>query len=187
MQQIEEFKIIKDYENYSISNLGNVKNNKTGRILKSSDTGRGYLAVVLMKNKIRKSVLLHRLIAIAFIPNPNNKLIVDHADNDKHNNNVNNLRWCTHAENMQNRSISSDNTSGTTGVYFYKASNKWEAKIGLNGKLKHIGSYTTKEEAIQARITKANLLYGAFTHHSQKIRNELDELEAEFQALLGNN
>ncbi len=185
MQQ-EIYKIIKDYPNYSVSNLGNVKNNKTNRILKLTDNN-GYLKVGLMKNKIRKNMRVHRLVGQAFIPNPNGKLCIDHISGDTADNNVNNLRWATYQENMQNRSISSDNTSGTTGVYFNKATNKWEAKIGLNGKLQHIGLYNTKEEAITARKAKANLLFGAFTHHSQKIRNELDELEAEFQAILGNN
>jgi hypothetical protein len=96
------------------------------------------------------------------------------------------LRWCTHAENMQNHSMNSNNTSGTSGVYFHKAANKWQANIGFNGKQQHIGLYETKEEAITARKAKANLLYGAFTHHSQKIRTELEILEAEFQAILNN-
>ncbi len=185
MQQ-EIYKIIKDYENYSVSNLGNVKNNKTNRILKTRVNCNGYLIIDLYKNNIRKTMKLHRLIGQAFIPNPNNKLCIDHIDTDTTNNYVNNLRWCTHAENMQNRSISSDNTSGSTGVSYHKKSNKWSARIGINGKQQHIGLYETKEEAITARKLKANLLFGAFTHHSQKIRTELEILEAEFMAILNN-
>jgi hypothetical protein len=185
MQQ-EIYKIITDYPNYSVSNLGNVKNNKTGRILKTR-VHKGYLVINLYNNNVMKHKPIHRLVGNAFIQNPQNKLCIDHVDTDTTNNNVNNLRWATIAENSQNRSISSNNTSGTTGVHYNKASNKWYANIKFNGKSQHIGSYNTKEDAVTARLAKANLLYGAFVHHSQKIRNELDELEAEFQAILGNN
>ncbi len=82
--------------------------------------------------------------------------------------------------------MNSNNTSGTSGVSFNKQRNKWSAYIKFNYRKIHIGLYETKQEAITARLTKANLLYGAFTHHSQKIRTELDELEAEFQAILNN-
>jgi hypothetical protein len=109
---MEIFKDIKGYEGmYQISNLGNVKSlsrprSETqknmitkDRILKSSISNRGYKRVILVKDKIKKSLLVHRLIAIAFIPNPENKKDINHKDSDRLNNNIDNLEWCTPKEN----------------------------------------------------------------------------------------
>jgi len=69
---------------------------------------------------------LHRLISEAFIPNPDNKLCIDHIDNNTLNNNsINNLRWVTTKENAQNAKLSAKNTSGFKGVSFHKKLNKW--------------------------------------------------------------
>lgn len=85
---------------YQVSNLGNVRKTKNKRILKPFDTGRGYLNVKLSKNNIAKTVSVHRLVAKAFIPNLNNLEQVNHKDENKKNNNVNNLEWCTHKYNQ---------------------------------------------------------------------------------------
>jgi hypothetical protein len=73
----EEFRVIKDYENYSVSNFGNVINNKTGRILKPGIDGGGYYHVILHKDGIRKTCKIHRLLANTFIPNTDNKKCID--------------------------------------------------------------------------------------------------------------
>lgn len=103
----EEWIPIKDYENYMISNLGRVKNlnyKRTGRerMLKLNKDKNGYLIVSLIKNKKRKTFLIHRLVAKAFIPNPENKPCVDHINTIKTDNRVENLRWVTCEENMNN-------------------------------------------------------------------------------------
>lgn len=96
----EEWKDIKSYEGlYQISNLGRVKSlnyNKTNTIsvLKPGKC-RGYLQVSLCKNGEHKYFKVHRLVAQAFIPNPNNYKEVNHKDEDKTNNRVDNLEWCT--------------------------------------------------------------------------------------------
>ena len=71
-----------------------------GRILKLSDDGRGYLFVQLSSNGKVKKFLVHRLVAIAFIPNPDNLLEVNHRNEDKSNDNVDNLEWCTRKYNI---------------------------------------------------------------------------------------
>ena len=87
--------------NYSVSNIGNIKNNKSKQILKSGDNGKGYLFCFLWKYNKSKRFYVHRLVAQTFIPNPDNKPCVNHIDGNKENNNVNNLEWCTHSENMK--------------------------------------------------------------------------------------
>ncbi len=113
----EIWKAIKGYEGYyEISNYGRVKslqnrqyNFKTQqveiikreKILKSSKVKRGYYAISLVKNGESKSFYIHRLIAIAFIKNEFNKPVINHIDENKENNNIDNLEWCTQKENIQ--------------------------------------------------------------------------------------
>ena len=91
MQEI--WKDIKGYNGkYQISNYGNVKNTKSSRLLKQRN--KKYLEVVLYKNCQPKCYKIHRLVAEAFIPNPTNLPIINHKDENKLNNNVDNLEWC---------------------------------------------------------------------------------------------
>lgn len=71
------------------------------RILKPRTDRGGYLHVALSKNGETKNLSIHRLVAIAFIPNPDNKLCVNHIDGVKKNNSIDNLEWCTHSENTK--------------------------------------------------------------------------------------
>lgn len=102
--QTEEWRPIKGYENYMVSSKGKVKSlnyNKTGKekILKPANDGHGYLFVQLCKNGKVKKMKVHRLVANAFIPNPNNYPIINHRDETRCNNCVENLEWCTVAYN----------------------------------------------------------------------------------------
>ena len=97
---MEVWKKIEGFENYEVSNLGNVRSNhyfKT-RML-NQETVKGYLRVSLCKNNKVKRFLVHRLVAIYFIENKENKPCVNHIDGNKKNNIVSNLEWCTHSEN----------------------------------------------------------------------------------------
>ena len=96
---METFRIIEGFENYSVSDFGNVKNNKTGRMLKNTIITVGYIQIGLMLNKVECKKRVHILVAKAFIPNPESKSSVDHIDNCKTNNNITNLRWATSKEN----------------------------------------------------------------------------------------
>lgn len=89
----EIWKNVVGYEGlYEISNLGRVKSNcNGGRILKWNVSNNGYATVELFKNKKSKRVLVHRLVASAFIDNPNNLPQVNHIDENKLNNHVDNL------------------------------------------------------------------------------------------------
>lgn len=104
MNNVVLWKSIKGYEGlYEISNTGEVKSifyGKSPRILKKSKTTTGYCKVELYKNKKRKSIKVHRLVAMAFISNIDNKPNINHIDGNPLNNNADNLEWCTQKENV---------------------------------------------------------------------------------------
>lgn len=105
---MEQWKVINEYNNYSVSSYGNVKNNKTGRVLKYRVTKNGYR----ITNLSTKTVYIHRLVAEHFIDEPSdelklwasgtvhNKVLVNHKDGNKENNYYKNLEWSTSSNNI---------------------------------------------------------------------------------------
>lgn len=104
------------YDGYIITEDGVLKN-KFGNSLSFFDNGRGYLITSVSINGVRSTKALHRILAEAFIPNPENLSDVDHIDGDRRNNKLSNLRWLTHGENighsftLDNRSATGDNNA----------------------------------------------------------------------------
>ena len=164
----ETFRIIKDFEKYSVSNLGRVKNNATDRILKPSIDGHGYYKLNLYKDGNMYTKKIHKLVAEAFITNPSNKKCIDHIDNNPLNNNIANLRWVSQQENCMNTKLSSKSTSNYKGVHFNKRINKWMAHIKINGKSKHLGLFENIEDAVNARVKKAEELFGEYKNSCEK-------------------
>lgn len=95
----ESWKVIENHSGYEISNMGNVRNVKTGKPLKPYDDGSGYLRVKLDRDNCR----VHILVAKAFVVNddPENKTIVNHKHGRKHDCRASQLEWCTMSENTQ--------------------------------------------------------------------------------------
>lgn len=86
---------------YEISSKGEVKNVRTGKILRQSKTTTGYKKIDLRKKGKRKTFKVHRLVGTAFIPNPNELPIINHLDGNPFNNSVENLEWCDQSRNVQ--------------------------------------------------------------------------------------
>lgn len=96
----EVWKNINGFEQYQVSSLGNIKN-KGGKLKSVQTTKNGYSQVLLWIGHKAKGVFIHRMVAEAFIPNPENKTDVNHIDGNKANNRVENLEWCTRSENLR--------------------------------------------------------------------------------------
>ena len=119
------------YDNFKVSNLGKIMNlnyYNTGKakLIEPSDDGHGYLKVYLSKNKETKTCLVHRLVAEVFLPNPDNLPEVNHIDEDKTNNRVDNLEWKSHRDNCNH---------GTRNERIAKTMSKKVLQLSLSGDL----------------------------------------------------
>ena len=99
---MEEWKQIKEGY-YEVSTIGNIRSVKTSKIIKTHHSTKDYVIIGLYIDGKRKRFSVHRLVAEAFVENIDNKPFVDHINRIRDDNRVENLRWVTHLENMQNQ------------------------------------------------------------------------------------
>lgn len=148
---IEEWRDIPGYEGlYQVSNFGRVRSldrivisngfqrKIRGCILKPSVSRRGYYLICLQKESIPKTILVHRLVAQVFIPNPNNLPCVNHKSEIKTENSVENIEWCSYKYNSN---------YGTRTERFIKSKSKKVAKIAPNGDVLEV--YNSAMDAAQ--------------------------------------
>ena len=153
MQEKEIWKDIPNYDgDYQVSNLGRVRSFKgiKERFLKPSPNGRGYLHVVLHKKRKQTTSKVHQMVAVTFLNHNilDKKMVVDHIDNNKLNNTVNNLQLISQRENVSKESV---NKTGFLGVFLSGRKNKpFMSQISINGKIKHLGRFETKALAAKA-------------------------------------
>ena len=139
-KNMEEFKFIEGFENiYQVSNLNRVRNvndilKPNGGIIKEASCKAGYKFVGLYRNKKQIYKKVHRLVAQAFIPNPENKPQVNHINGIKGDNRIKNLEWCTQSENM---------------IHAYRT----KLQISQKGE-KHGRSKLTKKQVLEIRKSK---------------------------------
>jgi hypothetical protein len=154
----EEWREVVGYPAYEVSNLGqcrsktrmsvsygNRNHRRVGKILKQTIGNTGYPCVSVGLDGVFTSKHLHRLVAEAFIPNPEGKPMVDHIDRNRTNNVVTNLRWATPSENQQNIGLPVTNKSGELYIQVqYRV-------CGKNGDVRHQKAFRTMEEALAYR------------------------------------
>jgi len=161
-----EWRDVVGYEGlYKVSSHGHIlkiSNMTLLRLSPSKDSG--YVAVALSKNNKSRSVMFHRVVAEAFLPNPENKSDVNHMDGIRHNNVLDNLQWMTHAENIQYsfnnlgrisnltgkrhvRRIFLNKSSKYKGVQWNKADKRWRTMISFKNRQYFLGGFKNELEA----------------------------------------
>jgi hypothetical protein len=143
------------YENYIIYKDGKVFNKKYNRLLRQRIDSTGYYKVTLSKNGISKNFRIHRLLAIHYLPNPNNYNVIDHIDRNPLNNELCNLRWTTRQKNMTNRKV--NKTSQTQLKNIITTKKGYEVKIMRFGK-SYRKNVKTLEDAIKIRDLTINFI-----------------------------
>jgi hypothetical protein len=141
---------IPDYENYLVSNLGNVKNNISDNLLKPIIDRYGYGRIRLYKNAKWKNYRVHQIVAMAFLNHKIDgfKLVVNHINGIKNDNRVENLEIVTQRENASNcYRINNDKfTSNFVGVSWSKACEKWRSTVKFKRKTICLGLFDTEIE-----------------------------------------
>lgn len=147
---MEEWRVIPDFENYEVSTFGNVRHGDrpmTGTVI-TQPSGYKLIRVGLCKDGIKTMCTVSRLVAKAFLPNPDNLPTVDHIDRNSQNNHVSNLRWASRHTQVMNRDVA----IGVSGHrYIRKNGNRWNVRISRHNQFVFCKSYPTLEAAIQAR------------------------------------
>lgn len=163
----EIWRDVKEYVGlYKVSNWGRVKSmnyRRTGKeqIMNPAKTKKEYLCVSLYKDENKKTFYIHKLVWDTFGSSPRNGHIlqVDHIDNNKENNHIDNLQLLNNRENTSKMQLTKEKkVSKYIGVFWSKKANKWTSQIMINKKRYHLGCFTIEKEAAEAYLkSKENL------------------------------
>ena len=145
----EIWKPIEDFKDkYKVSNLGRIKNIRTNHIYKTTNQQGDYFAINLYNETHKRTTRIHREVAKAFIPNPNNYPVVNHKDMNKQNNCVDNLEWCTYSYNTKDAIKKGANTmSGFNKYNKEKAHKKYGYIYQYDMSMKYINKHYSPLEA----------------------------------------
>jgi len=149
----EKWKVIDVNNDYDVSNYGNVRSRKTGKLktLKGTIKRRGYVIVELYRDGKSKDYKVHQLVTFAFLNhtiNNSKKLVIDHINNNKIDNRLDNLQLITNRENTSKDKI--NGSSKYTGVVWHKRDKKWASSISINKKRIHLGYFNNEIDAHNA-------------------------------------
>lgn len=151
-EKFVDIKGIEYHDNYEINRNGQIRHKINKDILKSHLDKDGYPTFSMSKNGMTKQYRIHRLMALTFINNPDNKTDVNHIDGNRTNYNINNLEWVSRSENNYKSATSRSNKTGYKGVFYNKENKCYCAYITINKKRTYIGNtFETAEEANNAR------------------------------------
>jgi hypothetical protein len=161
----EVWRSIDGFRNYQVSNVGRVRNATTGMMLKQTVSNNGYKKVSLYNDQGLKNIAVHTVVAREFLarpPDEDGKLEVDHINRSKTDNQVSNLRYVSHSQNMMNRRKQTRRVTSSQykGVQWCKLRQRWKATIKLDGRRMHLGLYACEEEAALAYDLKAEEIFG---------------------------
>jgi len=153
----ERWKEVPGYPRYEMSNLGRIK--KDGKVSEINQKGK-YKSRRIINGNGYKSYRVSVLVAMTFLGHKpcGHKVVVDHKDNNQHNDKLDNIQLITNRQNY-NKDRSKGATSKYPGVHFNKSHNKYRAFVRINGKRKHLGFFDTEEEAYKTYkgvLDKAN-------------------------------
>jgi hypothetical protein len=162
--KVELWLTIPGYEDYKISSHGRVFSLRSNRELKHNTHYEGYHFIRIFKNRGVKTFKTHRLVAMTFLEEDITKKQIDHIDGNKQNNFFQNLRVCSHQQNLFNRGKNKNNTSGFKGVSWDKEQKKWLAQIKINGKVKKLGRFNDKNEAYEKYKEAAKYYHGDYLY-----------------------
>ena len=143
-----EFISIKDYDTYGINKLGEIKDLRTGKIMKQHTSPDGYKKINLRNPDGSKLFQVHRLVAIQFLPPVEDKNEVDHIDRDKTNNNIDNLRWSDDYEQCSNKGDFRNNKTGHKYIWYESRCNSYVFCITRNKK-RHRKRFNAKKYTLE--------------------------------------
>jgi hypothetical protein len=151
---MDELFDLKDYEGiYKINKKGELWSCYYKRFLNFRTNSHGYICYKLCNYNVRTNGLAHRLVAIQFIPNPDNLPLVDHIDRDKFNNNLDNLRWVNKRQNQLNR-----HDTKHPYICYRKAEDKYVIQIRIKSKTVYTSNHKDLDQAILVRDAAMILL-----------------------------
>ena len=138
---------IQGFPNYLIYDDGRVFSKYKNDYMKHKVSKSGYYHLSLCQDGKSKNYYTHRLVAIHYLPNPQNLPEIDHINRDKSDNRLQNLRWSSKRDNAQNKGMFKNNKTGHKGITFVKSTNRWKYQKNFKGYCKS-RSFKSKTDAL---------------------------------------